>query len=114
MKKYKDKNRRGGKFNRNFNKPIRKHKSEPEFVTKDPAKVDMNALLASFTNKMVKRRPGEDNESLIKRFKRVMNESRVLSELKKREYHKSKGEKAREKSLKAKKRADKSRKKHSR
>jgi small subunit ribosomal protein S21 len=73
-----------------------------------PWKVDTSkTLMASFTNRTVWARGAESAEALIKRFKTVVEKSGVLSELKRRKHHKSKGEKVREKALLARKRARK-------
>ena len=45
----------------------------------------------------VRRREGESLESMLHRFKRVVNDAGIMSEVKKREYYKSKSVKKREK-----------------
>ena len=45
----------------------------------------------------VRRRDGESLESLMHRFKRVVNDAGIMSDLKKHEYYKSKSVKKREK-----------------
>lgn len=65
-------------------------------------RVDNSAdIMASFTFRKVKAEPGEDNDRLVRRFKRVIEASGVLSEIKKREYFKSDGQKRRERHMKA-------------
>ena len=46
----------------------------------------------------VKRRDGESLESLLHRFKRVVNDAGIMSDLKKHEFYKSPSQKKREKS----------------
>jgi small subunit ribosomal protein S21 len=58
-------------------------------------------ILSSFTFRMVKAEPGEDNERLLRRFKRIVESTGILSELKKREYYKSPSEDRRERHMKA-------------
>jgi small subunit ribosomal protein S21 len=67
----------------------------------DPRVDNSQDLLNSFTFRTVKAEPGEDNERLIRRFKRVVEASGVLSEIKKREHFKSKSQKRRERHMKA-------------
>ena len=74
------------------------------FVEKDPAKVDVAAVLASFDKMTVKARPGEDAEQLIRRFKRMIENSGLLGELKKREHYVAPAEQKRQKKAKAAKR----------
>lgn len=96
------------KFNNNGKRPYRPRYDRPSvpprLVEKDPAKVDQKAVLASFDKMTVKLRPGEDVEQLIRRFKRMVENSGLLGELKKREAYKAPAAKKREKKAKATKR----------
>ena len=91
------------KFN-NAKKPYRRYDRAPpvRFIEKDPSKVDMTALLESFDKMTVKARPNEHPEALIRRFKRLVENSGLLGELKKRE----KKEKAKKRFLKNKAKVD--------
>ena len=71
-------------------------------VEKDPAKVDTNAVLASFDFMTAKLRSGEGSDQLIRRFKRMVEQSGLLGELRKREAYKGPAAKRREKKKKAK------------
>lgn len=109
MRKFKNNNRYKGQH-KNYKQDRPPRKSRPQVNPNDlhPSKVDTSeSLLNSFTHRTVKRRMSESNEALIKRFKSVVEKAGVLSEIKKREHYKSKGEKKREKILKARKRARK-------
>lgn len=66
-------------------------------------------LMATFNGRCVVARPYESAESLLKRFKRSVESSGVLAELKKREYFRSESTKKKEKSARAQKKARKSR-----
>lgn len=46
----------------------------------------------------VRRRDGESLESMLHRFKRVVNDAGIISDLKKHEFHMTKSQKRREKS----------------
>ena len=87
-----------------FNRPRQDRTQSNRPIEKDPAKVDHNGVLASFTNMMVKARPGEGAEWLVKRFKRMVESSGLMGELKKREHFKAPALKKREKRAKATKR----------
>lgn len=92
------------KFNK---KPYRRPDRQPTFprvVEKDPAKVDQAAVLNSFDFLVVKARPGEENDQLVKRFKRAIENSGLMGELKKREAYKAPAAKKRDKKAKATKR----------
>lgn len=95
------------KFN-NGKKPYRPRYDGPQAISrpieKDPAKVNVQALLDSFNHMTVKARPGENPEALLRRFKRLVENSGLLGELKKREAYKAPSAKRREKKEKAKKR----------
>jgi small subunit ribosomal protein S21 len=54
---------------------------------------------------MVARRPGESFESMLKRFRKKVARARIKSELKKRRYHVTKGEKERAAKRKGERRA---------
>lgn len=58
-------------------------------------------FLNTFNGGMVELRAGESSDSLIKRFKRVVENSGMMRELKKREFYLSKGQKRREKKKRA-------------
>lgn len=78
------------------------------FAGYDPGKVNNSvALYDSFNHMTVKARPGENPEYLLKRFKRMCEDANILGELKKREFHRSRGQMEREKQQKAIKRARK-------
>lgn len=57
----------------------------------------------------VRPREGESVEAMLKRFKTKCEKAGILKEVRKREFHKTKGQIAREKRLKAEKRARKER-----
>ena len=61
-------------------------------------------LLNTFTHRKVERRANDSNESMIRRFKRVVDDSGVLKELRNKEYHMSASQKQKVKSAKARKR----------
>lgn len=61
-------------------------------------------LMNSFKGRCVELRDGEGSEGLMRRFKRVMEQSGVMRELKSREYYLTKTQKKKEKSKKAQKR----------
>lgn len=67
----------------------------------DPRVDNSEDIRKSFINRTVKAEYGEDPERLVRRFKRVVEASGVLSELKKRAFYKSPGQLAREAELKA-------------
>ena len=77
-----------------FTRPVRE-------IPSDPSKVDTEQVLKSFTNLTVRAFANEDNDHLIKRFKRMVEGAGVLSEIKKREHYKSPGQKRRERQLKS-------------
>lgn len=71
-------------------------------------RIDTTAdIMKTFDMRKVTRKSYEDNEHLLKRFKRVVENSGVMGELKKREFYQSKGQKKRDKIVKAQKRARK-------
>lgn len=91
-------NNRKPAFRRPFQNPADLH----------PSKVDnSHALYASFDRRTVTARYHESNDQLVRRFKRVVENSGVMSELKRREYYETEGQKARLKAIKARKRAAK-------
>lgn len=109
MKKFTNGPRYTGKrFNyRDDRRPSRFTRRYTNFENQD-LRVDATAdVLKTFEMRRVTRRPYEDNEQLMKRFKRVVENSGVIGELKKREFYQSPGQKRREKVMKAKKRARK-------
>lgn len=80
--------------------PRRSHFSRPP--TKfDPRIDNSREILASFTFRTVRAEQGEDNERLMRRFKRVVEGAGVLAEIKRREAYKSPGEKRREREMKS-------------
>ena len=68
-------------------------------------------LMNSFNGRVVALRPYETVDSLLRRFKRKVEQSGVLKEIKRREYHIPPSQARREKHLKALKRLRKSEKK---
>lgn len=91
MKKYNKQSQRTGKKheNRKFSKNNRRKRTEHRGGTRGRA---------------VALRPGESVDQLIKRFKRVVEASGVMREVKKREYYMSRSEKIRDKKKRALKR----------
>lgn len=70
-----------------------------------PSKINTSqSLYDSFTGRAIKIYPGEDTERFLRRFKKVVEASGILGELKKREFYKSPGQLNREKKLKSRKR----------
>lgn len=65
----------------------------------DPRVDNSREILNSFTFRTVKADYGEDSERLLRRFKRVVEASGVMAELKKREHFKSSSQKRREQRL---------------
>lgn len=95
-----------------FNNWNNNRQYRPKVPFRHPAKFDPTVdtsreLMNSFTFRTVKAEYGEDNERLLRRFKRVVEASGVLSEIKKREHFKSNGQKRRERHMKAVKNARK-------
>ncbi len=96
------------KFNNWNNRPYVKKAPYRPANTKFDLRVDNSReILASFTFRQVKAEPYEDNDRLLKRFKRVIEGSGLFSELKEREYFKSNGQKSRERLQKSLKNARK-------
>ena len=94
-------------YQRDDRRPQRPPKRYTNFKNMDH-RVDTTAeLMKSFEMRKVVRKSYEDNDHLMKRFKRVVENSGVMSELKKREFYQSKGQKKRDKIVKAQKRARK-------
>lgn len=91
MKKYNQKSQRTNNKpdGKRYNKNNKRKRTEPRGGTK---------------GRYVKARDGESTDQLIKRFKRVVEASGVMGELKKREYYLSPSQKIREKKKKALKR----------
>ncbi len=103
------------KFNNWNNRPYIKKTPYRPSNTKFDLRVDHSSeVLASFTFRQVKAEPYEDNDRLLKRFKRLIEGSGLFSELKKREYFKSEGQKKRERMQKSLKNAKKAQAKASR
>jgi len=67
----------------------------------DPRIDNSEEILKSFTFRTVVADYGEDTERLLRRFKRVVEASGILSEIRKREHHKSCGQIRRERHLKS-------------
>jgi small subunit ribosomal protein S21 len=93
------------KFN-NWNSNRSQHNRRQQSYHRPSGKFDPRTdtsyeLLDSFTFRTVKAEPGEDADRLIRRFKRVVEASGVLSEIKKREHFKSNGQKKRERQMKS-------------
>jgi small subunit ribosomal protein S21 len=61
-------------------------------------------FLNSFTGKCVKKRENESTENMLRRFKRSVENSGILREMKRREYYMSKSQKRRDKMKRALKR----------
>lgn len=79
-----------------FSNTYRPPFSPSTYVELAPWNADNSAsLLASFSGMKVEAFPNEHPEDLVRRFKRMVEKSGVLGELKKREYFISKGQKAR-------------------
>jgi small subunit ribosomal protein S21 len=100
------------RFNSRFNgvNNNRQYRGRPPFrpVGKfDPRVDNSREIYNSFTFRTVKAEYGDDNERLLRRFKRVIESSGILSEIKKREYFKSAGQKRKERHIKAIKNAKK-------
>lgn len=89
-----------------YNKGQRKEQSDYTKRPK-PNKRRKNEVLGGTRGRCVALREGESVDQLIKRFKRVVESSGVLKELRQREYYLSKSQKAREKKKRALKRARK-------
>lgn len=106
MRKYNQWNSTGNRPFKSFKAPFNPFTINP--ADYDPGKVNNSeALLASFTGNVVEARPGEDIESLMRRFKKVVESSGILAELKKREYYRGPSLKKKEKAIRAQKRAKK-------
>lgn len=92
-------------YNNKGNKP-RVEKNYNELV---PWKVDTSYEMMEWFKRQAETRPraGESVEAMIKRFKSKCEKAGILKEVRKREFHKTKGQIAREKQLKAEKRARK-------
>lgn len=73
----------------------------------DPRVDNSREIYNSFTFRTVRAEYGDDNERLLRRFKRVIESSGILSEIKKREHFKSAGQKRKERHIKAVKNARK-------
>lgn len=99
---------RGYQNNRGKYPQQRRQREDPTEL--HPSKVNnAEALFQSFNKRSVQRRSYEDNDQLVRRFKRVVEASGVMGELKKREFYMSRGQKDRDKLKKAEKRAKKRR-----
>ena len=85
-------NNRSQQNRRPMNRPLGKF---------DPRVDNSSEILASFTFRTVKASYGDDSERLLRKFKRVVEASGVLSEIKKREHFKSRSQKRREQKMKS-------------
>lgn len=107
MKKYIRQNSQGsngrsyGHNRRGFNKPYGRNIGPPSYLSSYEKSV---WLMNSFKGRTVSLRDGESSDSLMRRFKKVVEQSGVMRELKRREFHLSKSQKKKEKHKRALKR----------
>lgn len=95
--------------NQNERRPFQRGDRKPAFKRPfrnpadfHPSKCNNSVeLLASFDKRTVVARYNESSDQLIRRFKRVVENSGIISELKRREFYQTKGQKLREKQRKA-------------